>query len=146
MKRAPLRRRTPLRARAPLRRARSILAIAAPGPGSASLLNGPLTAPDRASLRRSKYRSRPRDTDYMLWVKRQPCLMRGIWGHCEGRVEADHAGRRPKGRKAHDSTCIPLCRYHHGASRSRGAGPRRSAGPGCTRPWSTRRRSRAPPA
>jgi hypothetical protein len=53
----------------------------------------------------------------MLWVKRQPCLMRGIWGRCEGRVEADHAGRRGAGRKAHDSTCIPLCRYHHGSSR-----------------------------
>jgi len=53
----------------------------------------------------------------MLWVKRQPCLMRGVWGSCSGPVEADHAGRRGAGRKAHDSTCIPLCRYHHGASR-----------------------------
>jgi hypothetical protein len=53
----------------------------------------------------------------MLWVKRQPCLMRGVWGCCSGPVEADHAGRRGVGRKAHDSTCIPLCRYHHGASR-----------------------------
>jgi hypothetical protein len=53
----------------------------------------------------------------MLWVKGQPCLMRGVWGCCEGSIEADHAGRRGAGRKAHDSTCIPLCRYHHGASR-----------------------------
>lgn len=53
----------------------------------------------------------------MLWVKRQPCLMRGVWGRCSGPVEADHAGQRGVGRKAHDSTCIPLCRYHHQASR-----------------------------
>ena len=68
-------------------------------------------------MRRSAYRTRDRHTDYMLWVKRQHCLMRGIWGRCEGPVEADHAGRRPMSHKAHDSTCIPLCRYHHGASR-----------------------------
>ena len=43
--------------------------------------------------------------------------MRGIWGSCSGPVEADHADRRGAGRKAHDSTCIPLCRYHHQASR-----------------------------
>jgi hypothetical protein len=49
----------------------------------------------------------------MLWVKGLPCLML----RCEGPIEADHAGRRGAGRKAHDSTCIPLCRYHHGASR-----------------------------
>jgi hypothetical protein len=66
---------------------------------------------------RSAYRSRERHTDYMLWVKRQPCLMRRVWGTCTGPVEADHAGRRPVGRKAHDSTCIPLCLYHHGVSR-----------------------------
>jgi len=53
----------------------------------------------------------------MLWVKTRPCLMLGVWGTCEGAVEADHAGQRGVGRKAHDSTCIPLCRYHHGASR-----------------------------
>jgi len=40
-----------------------------------------------------------------------------VLGRCEGRVEADHLGRRGSGRKAHDSTCIPLCRYHHRASR-----------------------------
>lgn len=43
--------------------------------------------------------------------------MHSVWGTCEGRVEADHAGRRGTGRKSHDSTVIPLCRYHHGASR-----------------------------
>lgn len=53
----------------------------------------------------------------MLWVKRQPCLMRGIWGRCSGPVEADHSGPRGVGRKAHDITCIPLCQRHHQASR-----------------------------
>jgi hypothetical protein len=53
----------------------------------------------------------------MLWVKRQPCLMHGIWGSCSELVEADHAGRRGAGQKAHDSTCIPLCHRHHQASR-----------------------------
>lgn len=32
---------------------------------------------------------------------------------CAGRVEADHAGDRPKGKKAPDTTCIPLCHRHH---------------------------------
>ncbi len=68
-------------------------------------------------MKRSAYRGRERHTDYMLWVKRQPCLMRGVWGRCEGPIEADHAGRRGLSHKAHDATCIPLCRYHHGASR-----------------------------
>jgi hypothetical protein len=53
----------------------------------------------------------------MLWVKGQPCLMRGVWDRCSGPVEADHAGRRGIGQKAHDSTCIPLCHRHHQASR-----------------------------
>jgi hypothetical protein len=90
VKRTPLRRRTPLRSRA----------AAAP-----------------AAKRQSKYKSRSRHTAYMLWVKCQPCLMRGVWGSCEGCVEADHAGPRGAGRKAHDSTVIPLCHYHHQASR-----------------------------
>jgi hypothetical protein len=88
VKRTPIRRRTPL-ARSSMRR----------------------------RTERSAYRARERDVGYMLWVKRQPCLMRGVWGCCSGPVEADHAGLRGIGRKAHDSTCIPLCRYHHGASR-----------------------------
>lgn len=118
MKRAPLRRKTPLRARAPMRRGRADRG--SPARRSefelGGRLNGPVTAPPPATTR-SKYKSRPRDTGYMLWVKRQPCLMHGVWGSCEGRVEADHAGRRGAGRKAHDSTCIPLCRYHHQAGR-----------------------------
>jgi hypothetical protein len=85
-------------------------------PEAAGRLNGPVATP-RPPRPRSKYRQRERSTAYMLWVKRQPCLMRGVWGSCEGAVEADHAGRRGAGRKAHDGTCIPLCHYHHQASR-----------------------------
>lgn len=95
MKRAPLHHRTLLRSRAAMRRTRR----------------------DRAPRSRSKYKSRTRHTAYMLWVKGQPCLMRGVWGRCSGPVEADHAGRRGAGQKAHDSTCIPLCHRHHQASR-----------------------------
>lgn len=75
------------------------------------------TRRDCAPRSRSKYKSRTRHTAYMLWVKGQPCLMRDVWGRCSGPVEADHAGRRGTGRKAHDSTCIPLCHRHHQASR-----------------------------
>lgn len=95
MKRTPLCRRTPLRPRAGMRRLHC----------------------DHAPRSRSKYKSRTRHTAYMLWVKGQPCLIRGVWGRCSGPVEADHAGRRGAGRKAHDSTCIPLCHRHHQASR-----------------------------
>lgn len=118
MKRTPLRRRTPLRSRAAPRRARPARA-ATPGAALQGHLNGPVPMPPPAGERpeRSRYRGRERHVDYMLWVKRQPCLMRGVWGTCSGRVEADHAGRRGAGRKAHDSTCIPLCHCHHQASR-----------------------------
>ncbi len=64
----------------------------------------------------TKYKSRPRATAYMLWVKSLPCLVPDlIWtpDPCEGPVEADHAGQRGLGRKAPDSTCVSLCRYHH---------------------------------
>ena len=119
MKRTPLRRKTPLRTRALMRRSWRDRAGggAAPGAELAGRLNGPVGAPREPAKPRSKYRGRLRFTDYMLWVKRQPCLMRGVWGTCEGPVEADHAGPRGVGRKAHDSTCIPLCHYHHHASR-----------------------------
>lgn len=87
----------------------------------------------------TKYRRRERDTERMLWTKRQPCAVRELrpidfinwdrikgvggrveWGTyeatitpCSGPVEADHAGDRGLGQKADDSTCIPLCRGHH---------------------------------
>jgi hypothetical protein len=61
-----------------------------------------------------KYRNRPRDFTYMSWITSQQCVA------CEamrlisfGRVYAHHAGQRAFGRKADDTTCIPLCWRHH---------------------------------
>lgn len=62
--------------------------------------------------RKSSYKRRERDFDYMGWVKQQPCAAATL-SACEGPVEADHAGRRGVGQKADDSTCIPLCSSHH---------------------------------
>lgn len=85
MKRTPLQRRTPMR-----------------------------RTQQRAPRQRTKYRSRPRETDYMLGVKRLPCAALLVPGHrCTGPIEADHAGPRGIGRKAHDSTVIPLCQQAH---------------------------------
>lgn len=78
--------------------------------------------------RTSKHATRERDVPFMLWVKTQPCLLRGVAhaGPCAmfrrpgddpaWISEADHAGDRFKhgdGYRAHDSTCIPLCTRHH---------------------------------
>jgi hypothetical protein len=121
VKRTPLRRRMPLRPRSTLRpsapaHASAALASSSSAPGR---LNGPVGTP-RRRVRRSRSRGTAGASGRRLtlvWVKRQPCLMRGVWGTCESWVEADHAGRRGAGRKAHDSTCIPLCKRHHHASR-----------------------------
>lgn len=90
MKRTPLQRKTPLRRKTRLR-ARGDTA----------------------------YRRRPRDLEYMKWVKRLPCAVKSMdagpdASACSGKVEADHAGRKPAGwRKAPDRTCIPMCQRHH---------------------------------
>lgn len=86
--------------------------------------------------RPTRYRRRARDFEFMGWVKRQPCIVRVLPPRdfaytlasrllfardialvrttpCDGPIEADHAGERGLGRKAADSTCIPLCRGHH---------------------------------
>jgi hypothetical protein len=72
----------------------------------------------RATPRRS---SRVRDEAWLAEVRRLPCCapfayplaMVDPWTPCRGRVEADHAGARPLGRKASDDTAIPLCQRHH---------------------------------
>lgn len=83
MKRTPLKRKTRLKQRATRR-------------------------PDK----RSAYRSRERDTAFMLWVKTLPCMAEKL-SPCGGVIEADHTGGRGIGRKADDRTCIPLCTRHH---------------------------------
>jgi hypothetical protein len=62
----------------------------------------------------SSYKSRPRDFAYLSWITSQQCIV------CESqhslqlsRTYAHHAGPRAFGRKADDSTAIPLCWRHH---------------------------------
>jgi hypothetical protein len=71
--------------------------------------------PMRRSKTKTSYAKRPRFRDYMLFVKRLPCSAIAIDADskCEGPIEADHAGRRGIGQKAHDSTVIPMCSKHH---------------------------------
>lgn len=101
-----LKRKTPLRARR-MRDAIATFGTKAPGP-----------------RRKSKHARRLRDLDFMGWVKRQRCVATVITPpgrhphqvRCEGPIEADHAGDRfaqGDGIRAHDATCIPLCRLHH---------------------------------
>ena len=109
--------RTPLRRKTPLRRTRWRARVV-----TWDAMNKQEVS--RPAKRRSKYKRRPRDTTYMLWVKRQPCIVsvllydtyppRGMVALCTGEVQADHAGRRGVNQKADDTTCIPLCKKHHG--------------------------------
>jgi len=61
---------------------------------------------------RSKYARRPRDLDYLAWVRTLPCCAPGMFA-CGWRAEAHHAGARGLGQKAGDHTAIPLCRIDH---------------------------------
>lgn len=80
----------------------------------------------RPSSRTSKYARRERGIDYMLAVKRLGCCAIIVPGHvCDGPIEADHAGPRGVGKKAHDSTVIPLCKLAH-QQRADFSGPFRS--------------------
>lgn len=54
------------------------------------------------------------DPRYLAWVRRQPCAASHDPSGHEGRIEAHHDTRgRCVGRKADDSTAIPLCTRHH---------------------------------
>lgn len=56
------------------------------------------------------------DVGYLDWVHGEPCCVRGMMGAgpCRGRIEANHAGRKPGiALKAHDRTCLPKCSEHH---------------------------------
>jgi hypothetical protein len=57
----------------------------------------------------NRYRRRPRDFAYMLWIKSLPCCV------CAQHYgsEAAHTGPRAFGRKSSDRSCIPLCPAHH---------------------------------
>jgi hypothetical protein len=68
-------------------------------------------------------------------VRSLPCCAIGVDGHaCDGPMEADHAGARPLGRKASDTTCIPLCRLAH-RQRTDFSGPFRSWDKDRMRDW-----------
>ena len=56
--------------------------------------------------------ARVHDPDYLRWVKGLPCAAPRNHS-CVGPVEAHHAGERGVGRKADDTTAIPLCTLAH---------------------------------
>lgn len=73
----------------------------------------------RPGKKKSAYKTRERDFEFMGFVRRQPCIVAVLPPDpnritpCGGYTEADHLGARPVGRKAEDRTCAPLCRDHH---------------------------------
>lgn len=88
--------------------------------------------PRRATERRS---ARERDPAYLAFVRTLPCAAIGVPGHrCRGRIEADHQGDRPAGRKAHDRTAVPLCTLAH-RQRADFAGPFRDWDQARMRAW-----------
>ncbi len=62
----------------------------------------------RRKPRPNKYNTRPRDLEYMGFVKALRCCRCG-----GGPCEAHHSGDRAYSRKAEDRTCIPLCEPCH---------------------------------
>ena len=82
---------------------------------------------------RVAYADRPRDFDFMGWIKTLDCcaleiiddakalkldgnvitLMVQELGGCEGVTECDHAGTHGLSHKSDDDTGIPLCVKHH---------------------------------
>lgn len=115
MKRTPMKRGTPLK-RTPMKRTgmKRSRPMSRSTPKSSAV--PPLKSKKRKSpKRKTKYASRERDIDYMLWVKTLPCLIASLEGAgpCSSVVEPDHVGVRGIGQKAPDDTCVPLCSTHH---------------------------------
>ena len=55
-----------------------------------------------------------RNPKYLNWIRTLPCLICERQGkHQTSRTEAHHAGEHGYGRKAADSTAIPLCGVEH---------------------------------
>lgn len=105
MKRSALKRKTPL-GRRPL---------------------NPSTASPRKPMGRNPRRQRytREELTYMAAVRELPCAARLLGHPCNGRMTADHAGKKSaKDRKTHVDTCIPLCWEHHlGNGRDNMGGP-----------------------
>jgi hypothetical protein len=82
----------------------------------------PLQRKTRLRARRQKPRRGPiRDQAYKALVRSLPCLLSTVEdaGQCSGRVDPDHLGKpgeaKRAGQQADDTTCVPMCRGHHGA-------------------------------
>lgn len=58
---------------------------------------------------------------YVAWIHDLPCSARNLGDNCDGPIEAHHAGSRGMSQRAHDNTCIALCRRHHRAWHDFGA-------------------------
>lgn len=70
--------------------------------------------PNPAPQAFAKPAGRAYDTPFMAEVRKLPCKLKGKEGHnCTGRSQADHAGRRPPGRKCDDRETIPMCPAAH---------------------------------
>lgn len=77
--------------------------------------------PMRRRRRSTKYSRRPRDFEFMGWVKTLLCSVEEERPDpdreptpCHGVIEADHMGPRGISQKADDRTCAPMCHGHHG--------------------------------
>lgn len=102
---------------------------------------------DRNKLLRSKWmkrrRAKPRRSGrvrnraHLIAVKMLPCCV-AFLGDCNGPTEADHAGKRPLGRKCSDLETIPLCRKHH-RDRTDGRGVFWRMAAMCLRDWCDQR-------
>lgn len=71
----------------------------------------------RLGARRTPRRADRRiDPAYRARVRTLKCAARKFPGHkCEGRIECDHMGERPYGRKCHDDESGPMCTIGHWA-------------------------------
>lgn len=75
------------------------------------------TKRQRDTPRRS---GRARDPEWLAHVAALPCCLRdrpAVFlsddGRCSGRIEVNHVGPRPLGRKCSDRETAPMCRRHH---------------------------------
>ncbi len=87
--------------------------LVAGGPGEPPLTRASRLPARRATPRRSE---RVRDRAVLALVAGLPCAAIGVAGHtCAGRIEVDHVGARPLGRKCSDELgqLVPLCSRAH---------------------------------
>lgn len=58
-----------------------------------------------------KYRDRPRNIAFMVWIESLACLLESP--QCYGGTEAAHCGERAYSHKSADEETLPLCAAHH---------------------------------